>query len=125
MYTYQMVGVADENGREYESKYGVYSKDDGFMFNEEAAEVAEEEGWRGFINILFHEDLWKLKKSSVKEMTLKDIEKELGYRIRIVNPSEKEEEYNNLSPEKKAQIDREIDFFRRLFGIEIDPKEYY
>lgn len=120
-----MIGLADENNREYECIYGTYSKEDGFKFNEAIKPIVDELGWRGFINVLFHEDLWRLKKVSVKEMTLKDIEKELGYRIRIVDPNEKEEEYNSLSPERKAQIDKEIDFFRRLFGIEIDPKEYY
>ena len=120
MYTYQMVGLADENGKTYESKYGTYNKEDGFKFNENVQPIVKN-GWRNLVNILFHEDLWKLKKDPVKEMTLNDIEKELGYRIRIVDPNKKDD----LSPEQKKHIDEEIDFIRRLFGIDIDPKEYY
>ena len=124
MYTYQMVGLADENGKTYESKYGTYNKEDGFKFNENVQPIVKN-GWRNLVNILFHEDLWKLKKEPVKEMTLNDIEKELGYRVRIITPDENKKEYEKLSPEKKEQIDKEIDFFRRLFGIDIAPEQYY
>ena len=125
MYTYQMVGLADENGKTYECEYGTYNKEDGFRFNDSVSPICEEKGWREIVNILFHEDLWKLKKDPVKEMTLNDIEKELGYRVRIITPDENKKEYEKLSPEKKEQIDKEIDFFRRLFGIDIAPEQYY
>ena len=120
-----MIGLADENGKTYECKYGTYNKEDGFRFNDSVSPICEEKGWRKIVNILFHEDLWKLKKDPVKEMTLNDIEKELGYRVRIITPDENKKEYEKLSPEKKEQIDKEIDFFRRLFGIDIDPEQYY
>lgn len=124
MYTYQMVGLADENGKTYECKYGTYNKDEGFKFNEEAQSVVKD-GWRNLVYILFHENLWSLKKEPVKEMSLNDIEKELGYRVRIITPDENKKEYEKLSPAKKKQINEEIDFFRRLFGIDIDPEQYY
>ena len=124
MYTYQMVGLADENGKTYECKYGTYNKDEGFKFNEEAQSVVKD-GWRNLVYILFHENLWSLKKEPIKEMSLQDIEKELGYRVRIVTPDENKKEYEKLSPKKKKQIDKEIDFYRRLFGIDIDPEQYY
>ena len=54
MLTYQIVGLADDNGRKYECKYGTYSKEDGFIFNEDIGELVETIGWRGIINILFH-----------------------------------------------------------------------
>lgn len=119
-----MVGLADENGKTYECKYGTYNKDEGFKFNEEAQSVVKD-GWRNLVYILFHENLWSLKKESIKEMSLQDIEKELGYRVRIITPDENKKEYEKLSPKKKKQIDKEIDFYRRLFGIDIDPEQYY
>lgn len=121
-----MVGLADENGREYECIYGTYSKEDGFRFNNSVIPIVNDEGWRGMVNILFHEDLWRLAEKEIpKEMTISDIEKELGYRIRIVDPTRKNEEYRELSPEEKERIDTELEFLKRLFGIDIDPEEYY
>lgn len=114
MYTYQMVGLADENGREYESKYGTYSKTDGFRFNDDIYNVVKDLGWRGFINILFHDDLWKLKKEPAKEMSLQDIERELGYRVIITDP---EPDKEKVSEEKRDEIDDYIDMLGRFLGI--------
>lgn len=125
MYTYQMVGLADENNKTYESKYGTYSKEDGFKFDDCITEVIDDVGWRGFINILFHDNLWKLQPEPVKEVTLKDIEREFGCKVRIVDPAAKEEEYRALSQEEKDNINKEIAFFKKWFGIDIDPEEYY
>lgn len=125
MLTYEMIGLADENGREYESVYGTYTKEEGFKFNDAINPIIDDEGWRGFINLLFHENMWKLKKEDVKEMTLKDLERELGYKIRIVDPETKHKEYEGLSSERKEEIQRELDFLNRLFGLNIDPEEYY
>lgn len=125
MLTYEMIGLADENGREYESVYGTYTKEEGFKFNDAINPIIDDEGWRGFINLLFHENMWKLKKEDVKEMTLKDLERELGYKIRIVDPETKQKEYEALSSERKEEIQRELDFLNRLFGLNIDPQEYY
>lgn len=125
MLTYEMIGLADENGREYESVYGTYTKEEGFKFNDAINPIIDDEGWRGFINLLFHENMWKLKKEDVKEMTLKDLERELGYKIRIVDPETKHKEYEELSSERKEEIQREVNFLNRLFGLNIDPEEYY
>lgn len=83
MYTYQMIGVADQNGKTYECKYGTYNKTDRFQFNSEASKIFDKQGYRGLFDILVHENLWKLK--DVKKMTVEDIEKELGYDIEIIN----------------------------------------
>lgn len=117
-----MVGVADSNNRTYECKYGTYSKKDGFKFNEEVEEIVEDYGWREVVNILFHENLWKLKQEPVKKMSLEDIERELGYRVQIVDP---EPDKKVVSPERRKQVDETVDVFRRLFGIDLDPEEYY
>ena len=123
MYTYQMVGLADENGREYECIYGTYSKDKGFRFNDSVIPICEDKGWREIVNILFHEDMWKLAEKEIpKKMTIEDIEKELGYRVNIVDPEPKKKE---VSEERKEEVDRTIDFFKRFFGMDLDPNEYY
>ena len=117
-----MVGIADENGRTYESKYGTYSKEKGFEFTdfpkEECKQIA-------FINLLFHEDIWMLKREpEPKKMSLQDIERELGYRVQIIDPeigTKKE-----VSPERKKQVDDTVKFFNSLFGMDhIDPEDYY
>ena len=121
MYTYQMIGVADENGKTYECKYGTYSKEKGFEFGDEY--LNKKCKVLAFINLLFHEDIWKLK-PEVKKMSLQDIEKELGYRVQIIDPeigTKKE-----VSPERKKQVDDTVKFFNSLFGMDhIDPKDYY
>ena len=119
MYTYQMVGLADENGKTYECKYGTYNKDEGFKFNEEAQSVVKD-GWRNLVYILFHENLWSLKKESIKEMSLQDIEKELGYRVRIVDPKPNKK----LSRKKKQEVDETIRFFRDYLGVDLEPSDY-
>lgn len=123
MHTYEMVALADENGREYESLYGTYSKEDGFKFNESVEPIVEDKGYRELVNILFHENLWKLKKEPIKEMTLQELERELGYRVKIVDPEPKKKE---VSPERKKQVDDTIDLFRRYFGVNgLNPEDYY
>lgn len=123
MYTYQMVGVADQNGKTYECKYGTYSKEKGFEFYDDVLDKKCKV--LAFINLLFHEDIWKLKKEPTpKKMSLQDIERELGYRIQIVDPemgSKKE-----ISPERKKEVDDTVDFFKRFFGLEnLNPEDYY
>ena len=80
-----MIGIADENGRTYESKYGTYSKRDGFKLSDLSISMIKEE----LLDDLFHEDCWSLKKNPVK-MTKKEIEEKLGYEIEI-NELEKKE----------------------------------
>lgn len=123
MLTYEMVGLADQNDRTYISTYGTYDVKNGFKFNESVEEVVKDVGWRGFVNILFHDNLWKLKKEPLpKLMTLQDVEKELGYRVQIVDP---EPEKKEVSPERKKEVDDTIDVFRRFLGIDLDPNNYY
>jgi len=96
MLTYQMVGVADQNNKTYECKYGTYNSKDGFVFNNATVPIIHEIGWRGFVNKLFHENIWKLKAEPVREMSIKDIEKELGYRIKIKYDDKPQEEMDEI-----------------------------
>lgn len=115
MYTYQMIGIADENGKTYECKYGTYSKEKGFEFYGDVIDTP-------FINLLFHEDIWKLK-PEVKKMSLQDIEKELGYKVQIVDPEIGTGK--KISPERKKEVDDTIDIFKKLFGLDdIDLEDY-
>ena len=79
IYTYQMVGLADQNDRIYISKYGAYSKKKGFELSELSKSMSKCE----LINNLFHEDCWSLKKE-IKRMTKEEIEKALGYEVEII-----------------------------------------
>ena len=117
MVTYRMIGVADDNGKTYECKYGTYNKKDGFVFTNPPTEECK---WTALINALFHEDIWKLKKDSVKRMSLQDIEKELGYRVLIIDP----EPEKKLSEKEKKKIEDAIDFFNRLFGTNMKIEDY-
>jgi len=121
MYTYQMIGVADENGKTYKSKYGTYNKETGFVFLEDVDVGAD------LINRLFHDDIWKLEEPERKKMSIADIEKELGYRVQIADPefNKPQEEKKVLSQKHKQEVDDAVDFFKRFFGIELDPKKYY
>lgn len=92
MYTYQMVGLADQNGRTYVSKYGIYNKENGFVIKPQYIHFSKETepdkilfSYQELINGLFHDDCWKLKieKPKPKMMTKEEIEKELGYEIKI------------------------------------------
>lgn len=114
MMTYQMVGLADENGKTYECNYGTYNKDEGFIFNRNVREVTENGGWRKFISMLFHDDMWKLQQD-IKKMTLEDVEKALGYKVQIVDPEPKNEP---ISQKSKDEVDDIVDFWKRLFGSE-------
>lgn len=114
-----MVGLADENGRTYECKYGTYSVAEGFKFNENVEPIIEDHGWREMVDILFHENLWKLKKEPVKKMTLKEIEKELGYKIELAEDDSKKV----LSPEKQKEIEDYIDLIDALFGFKTKDRE--
>ena len=122
IYTYEMVALADENGRTYECKYGTYSKEDGFKFNEEVEIIVEDYGWREIVNVLFHDNLWKLKVEPVKKMSLQDIEKELGYKVQIVDP---EPDKKKVSEKRRKEVDDTVDMFRRLFGLDLNPEDYY
>lgn len=123
MVTYQMVGVADQNGRTYKCEYGKYNKNDGFIFNNRGLVTDVET----LMWIFFHEDMWKLDEPERKKMSIADIEKELGYRVQITDPeyNKPTEEKKDLTKKQKDEIDSLVDLFHRMFDIEIDPKKYY
>lgn len=81
MMAYEMVGVADQNNRTYESKYGTYNRETGFVLNE----VGRSIGKCGILDKMFHENCWSLKqeKPKPKKMTKEEIEEALGYEIEI------------------------------------------
>jgi len=109
-----MVGVADQNGKTYECLYGTYNKEDGFKFNDSVVPIVDEFGWREIVNMLFHENLWKLKKDPVKQMTLEEVEKELGYKVEIVKDKKDEK--------KEDESDSLRELFSDLFGFDILAK---
>ena len=59
-------------------------------------------------------------KPKPKEMTLEDIEKELGYRVQIVDPEPDKEE---VSQDKKEEVNELVDLFNRLFGIDFRDED--
>lgn len=93
-----MIGIADENNKTYESKYGIYSKKDGFKLSDFSRPIIKEE----LLNNLFHEDCWSLKKDPIK-MTKKEIEEKLGYEIEINESEEKNKLKDNQVIGKNAQ----------------------
>ena len=88
MHTYEMVGVADQNNRTYESEFGTYSKSTGFVLNDHSKKLVKE----NLLDRLFHDNCWKLKVEE-KEMTKEEIEKALGYKIKIKDENNK---YNDI-----------------------------
>lgn len=84
MHTYEMIGVADQNNRIYESEFGTYSKTTGFVLNDYSRKLVKE----NLLDRLFHDNCWKLKVEE-KEMTKEEIERELGYKIKIKDETQK------------------------------------
>ncbi len=134
MLTYEMVGLADENGRTYESTFGTYNKADGFVISKNAlntffpAGENTEDSIADFFRAITHVNAWKLvKEPERKKMSIDDIEKELGYRIQITDPeyNKPENKKKELSDEDKKNIDDVIKFWKDWLGIELDPKRYY
>lgn len=96
MMTYQMVDLADQNGKTYVSKYGTYNKVDGFKCDPiEVLNVWNEDDFETFVLSLFHDDLWKLKVER-KKMTQEEIEKALGYKIEITDVAQKDDHMKNM-----------------------------
>ena len=106
-----MIGIADENSRTYESKYGTYSKKDGFKLSELSKSMTKEK----LLNNLFHEDCWSLKKNPIR-MTKKEIEEKLGYEIEINEPEERKLE-NNQNISKNAQKSHKNVFTDDIFDF--------
>lgn len=85
MMAYQMIGVADQNGRTYESKFGTYNKEKRFVLLDEYREISNSE----LLDDVLHCDCWSLKEEvKPKKMTKEEIEKELGYKIEIEHDEE-------------------------------------
>ena len=105
----EMVALADKDGKTYESKFGWYSKNQGFGLN-----LGFREWNRELINEITHDNSWQLKKEK-KKMTKEEIEKELGYEIEIIGGSDesknKKEDLSNL----EEQLHRQ--FVNALFGV--------
>ena len=112
MYTYEMIGIADENSRTYESKYGTYSKKEGFKLSDLSRSMIKEE----LLDNLFHENCWSLKKEP-KKMTKEEIEKALGYEIEINEPKKDEKSKDNQSISKNAQKTQKNVFADDIFNF--------
>ncbi|MDE6433548.1 MAG: hypothetical protein K2L07_04905 [Lachnospiraceae bacterium] len=109
MMTYEMVGVADQNGRTYESIYGTYNKQTGFKIDPKYIRYSTDLGskhilfsYQRLINGLFHDNCWSLKveKPKPKKMTKEEIEKALGYEIEI---QDKSDSYDSQTLEKNSR----------------------
>ena len=83
MMTYEMIGVADQNNRTYESKYGTYSKETGFVPSPLSDLLPKVE----FFQQIMHENCWSLKEER-RRMTKEEIEKALGCKIDIIEYNE-------------------------------------
>ena len=116
IFSYQMIGLADQNNRTYISKYGTYSKKNGFALSELSISMTKEE----LLDNLFHEDCWSLKKEEKpkpKKMTKEEIEKALGYEIEINEPKKDEKSKDNQSISKNAQKTQKNVFADDIFDF--------
>lgn len=107
MYTYQMIGIASDNNKTYESKYGTYSKETGFNINDKWKKLIKENinDLDVLLNLLFNNDCWVLaEESKVKKMTIEEIENALGYKIDIVNKKEKGKSEKTAVNTKKGKL---------------------
>lgn len=108
MFSYEMIGVADQNNRTYISKYGTYSKADGFILNGYAYDYDIED----LLYELFHENCWSLReeKPKPKVMTKEEIEAALGYEIEI-NNDEKKDTVKVIPNERRKEVNDIFSFF--------------
>lgn len=117
IFSYQMIGLADQNNRTYISKYGTYSKKNGFALSELSISMTKEE----LLDNLFHEDCWSLKKEEKpkpKKMTKEEIEKALGYKIEIDNGNdEAKSSKDTKSISKIAQKNNKNTFSDNIFDF--------
>jgi len=111
MMTYEMIGVADENGRTYKCKYGTYNREDGFEFNEEFDKLGSVED---AFSVLVHCNLWSIVDDK-KKMTKEDIEKALGYKIEIVENNTEKEPAPTWNKSKTRKYTSFEDFLDGLF----------
>ena len=111
MYSYEMIGVADQNGRTYKSKYGTYDRENGFQLNG----FAYDNDIGDLLYELLHENCWSLKeeKPKPKKMTKEEIEAALGYEIEIDDIEDRKEKVRVIPNERKKDVD---DIFHFLFN---------
>lgn len=110
MHTYQMIAVADENGKTYTSKYGLYNKQNGFVLSNLSSSMTKED----LLNGLFHEDCWSLKVDT-KKMTKDQIEKELGYKIEIIDEPKNNDKSEKIEDKNKSTINSQLDDLIKAF----------
>ena len=110
MHTYQMIAVADENGKTYTSKYGLYNKHNGFALSNLSSSMIKEE----LLDNLFHEDCWSLKVET-KKMTKDQIEKELGYKIEIIDEPKNNDKSEKIEDKNKSTINSQLDDLIKAF----------
>lgn len=116
MFTHEMIVEADKNGKTYQSKYGTYSKKDGFcLIGSWVGSLIKD-----YLNDMLHQDCWEV--IPAKKMTKEEIEKALGYEIEIVGyvPGVilKAEDFaptvmeikNGLTPLEQQAYDRIVEF---------------
>ena len=109
MYTYQMIGIADENGRTYKSKFGSYNRDNGFQLNE----FALNKNITDLLYELFHQDCWVLNKP--KKMTKQEIETVLGYEIDIVDNKKNETSNKDITNKVNTIFDDMFSFLKESY----------
>lgn len=90
----EMINLADQNGKTYESIYETYNKQKGFTIDPQYITFSTSLdskhilfSYQKLINGLFHDNCWSLKdeKPKPKKMTKEEIEKVLGYEIEIAD----------------------------------------
>ena len=105
MHLYEMIGIADENGKTYISPYGTYSKKDGFDLR--PVGIKHYYDFEKLLYQLVHEDCWRLKVDK-KKMTKADIEKVLGYEIDIID--------DDVSDNVRTYCRSYDEILKRVFG---------
>ena len=94
-----MIKYAKEDNIPYESSFGVYNPDKGFEINEYGEKCFKSDPNKFLTMLLNDETVWH-PQPETKKMTLEDIEKELGYKVELINkPVKKVEIKNNNSLE--------------------------
>lgn len=117
IYTYECVGIADQNDRTYKSIYGTYNKKDGFVMSK----MAEDMDKKDLFDKLFHENCWSLY-CDVKKMTKDEIEKELGYKIDIVSDKKENDNQNDKNITIDTSKDKNKEFLNNYVNL---LKEFY
>lgn len=85
MKTVDMMKYANDEDMSYESSFGVYLPDEGFVINEYGKKCFDDDA-NLFLHMLLEDDtIWHPQPEQPKTMTLEEIEKELGYKIKLDN----------------------------------------